>query len=278
LSTSKYRNFFTLKGNYYVYDGSQIYLLNFSNGFGSSLATVPQPLVNPYGLTFLTASCDYAFFLDTFDNSIWLYSGARAITKGPVFSAKANIIAGWYNDYDNALYLQTTNSIITIRDDQQITENPLPYGSGTWNTFNTNLGVYYVQNNNVLLRTYEPVSGSALIPLNYQTGYLGYGSRLMCSVNDIYFRLACEGGLGSVLDLTFNWVTQDSSGTVTSTITTSPLSPSNYFTYNWQPPNNNVLLFSIGLQDTSGTQKLVLLDLDVDTTFEGEAVISNSAP
>jgi hypothetical protein len=275
LPTSKYKNFFTLKGNYYVYDGSQIYLLPYSNGVGSVLNQVPQPLVNPYGLQYLTASCDYAFFLDTFDNSIWLYSGARAITKGPVFCQKAAIQAGWYNDYDNALYLQTANSIITVRDDQYVMENPLPYSSGTWNTFNTNLGVYYVQGNQIILRTYENVTNSSLIPLNYQTGFLGLQSSSLIMVDRIKFRLNCGSGLTSTLNLTWNWITQDSSGMDISTINTSGQSPSGYFTYEWLVPDKQVTQFSVGIQDISGIQKLVILDIDVYITYVSEANISN---
>ena len=237
-------------------------------------------MVNPYGLTYLTASCDYAFFLDPFDNSIWLYSGARAISKGPVFSAKAAIQAGWYNDYDNALYLQTTNSIITVRDDTSVVENPLPFPSGTWNTFNTNLGIFYVQGANIVQQTYNSTgnlygSTATLIPLSYQTGYLGYESNKIFQISKIDMRFACEGGLASTLNITWNWVTQDNSGTDTATITTTPLSTSNYFTCEFTPPHNQVLLFSLGITDASGTQKLVLLNVDVYSTYVGEAVISN---
>jgi hypothetical protein len=275
LPTSKYKTFFTLKGSFYAYDGAQIYLLPLSNGIGSNLNGVPQPMVNPYGLTFLTASCDYAFFLGNYDNSIWLYSGAREIVKGTVLSAKPTITAGWYNDYDNALYLQTDSTIITIRDDTTITENPIPFVSGTWNTFNTNLGLYFVQNNVCLLRTYEPVASSTLIPLSYQSGYLGYGSSVMFTVNSIKVRMYCAGGLSSTIAVKWYWVTQDSSGSDTSTMATTPLSASNYFTFEWTPPHNNVLMFSLAISDSSGTQKIVLLDIDAYTTYANEENIAN---
>jgi hypothetical protein len=275
LPTSKYKNFFILKGSFFAYDGQTIYALVLTNGIGSTLSAVPQPLVTPQGLQYLTASCDYAFFLCSYDNSIWLYSGARQIVKGPVFSAKPTITAGWFNDFDNALYLQTANSIITVRDDQYVTENVLPFSSGTWNTFNTNLGLYFVQNNTVILRAYENVTSSTLIPLNYQTGYLGYQSSKMFTVNKILIRMNCQGGLESNLALTWNWVTQDNSGIDTASILTSPLSNSGYFTFEYTPPHNNVLLFSLGIQDTSGTQKIVLLNIDAYTTYVGEMNVSN---
>jgi hypothetical protein len=275
LPGSKYKVFFTIKGSFYVYDGAVIYLLPYGNGVGSTLTAIPQALVNPYGLTFLTASCDYAFFLDPYDNSIYLYSGAREIVKGPVFCQKPAIVAGWFNDYDNALYLQTTNSIITVRDDEYITENALPFSSGTWQTYSTNLGLYYVQGNTVILRSYVPQSGSVIIPLNYQTGFLGYQSNQMYSVNSIKFRMACLGGLTSNLRVTWNWVTQDNSGQDVYTIPTSHLSASNYFTYELNPADNNVLMGSVGIQDMSGNQKLVLLDMDIYTTYMNEANISN---
>ena len=270
---SQYSDFFVLKGGFYTYDGLYIYSLPLSNGIGSTLSGVPQPLVTAQGLKFLDVSTDTAFFLDRFDNSIWGYSGARQIEKQLSFATRPAITNGWYNDYDNTLYLQNSEGIFAFRDGSQITQNELPFASGDWETYSTDFGLYYVQDTTDMVRGY--LGNGTIIPLNYQTGYLGWGKNVLFTVNKIVGRLYCESALSSTLNIIWHWVTQDDSGADTSSIATSPLSSSGYFTFAYEPPHSNVILFSVEIVDMSGNQKIVLLDLEAYMTYYGEAVISN---
>jgi len=274
----KYQAAFIIKGEQFLYDGVYIYLVNMSNGQASTMSGVPSRLILAQGLTFLCNSPDTAFFLSPWDNSIWTFTGSRDINKSFPMNQKPAITSGVFCEAENTLLLNTATSVIYIRDGTHVTENLRPWGANVDTVYSTSLGIYHVYGNAYKRRTYKNTGGT-LIPLVWQSGYMGLGNMAVMVVNRIKGRLYCPTSTSQVLTVKYNWITEDANGQDVATVNTTPCSTGHYFTFNYTPTNGHqrVLGFSIELSVVATTQRIIIMEdeLQVYYTPQGEASINN---
>ncbi len=274
----RYEAFFLLKGLYYAFDGNQIWQIPLSNGPASSVAGPNYPLVAATGLTYLDVSQDYAFFLSSFDNSVWAFDGGRSIEKMVAFNQKASIQSGLFNEVEDRLSLVTSDSVLSMWQDGTITENTLPF-TGTFQTYSFASGTIFVQGNVTKQRTYQNIvpGTSTVIPLDFQSAYLGNGSDgQTITVNRVLVRVLYSSGTASALTITWHWLTPDAEGSNVYTITPT-LSAAGYGVFDLNPANNEVLGGSVEISTADTTQKITILDVVLYYTGSAEATASNHA-
>ena len=278
LFSVRYSAFFILKGNYYAFDGVQIYIVPLANGPASTVAGPNYPLVAATGLQFLDAGQDYAFFLGSFDNSVWAFDGGRTIQKVVAFNQKPPIQSGVYNENENRLTLVTSSSVLSMWSDGTITENPLPF-TGAFSTWSTQAGTYFVQGIVTKIRSYENLvpGTSTVIPLTFQSAYLGNGSDgQTITVNRVLVRVLYGSGAASPLTVTWYWLTPDGEGSNAYTVTPT-VSAAGYAVLDLNPANNEVLGGSVGISTTDATQKITILEVVLYYVGSAEATASNHA-
>jgi hypothetical protein len=286
--------FFRLYGQYYGFDGDNVYSITLSGGSTGTITGNPQIVAYGNGLQYLTSSPTEAIFLSSYDNSIFSFNGGRVISKIHGFNKEATIIAGAYNVRDNALYLLTASSVITVRD-TMITSNSLPAGiTASSTTLNsTDQGIYFTTNNVYVTRTYYFTTTSAQPPiaLDWQSAYYGPGNGEAMLLQRVVAHVQTSRGLRADLSFTWYYKTQDAAGNATAgTVTAWPAgtaqtgqlciqyageSGSGYGYVDWVPTNKYVVGGSLRIQDSTSSpvQKLVLLDLVVYYKVDGPAPI-----
>jgi len=168
---------FSLFSQTYLFDGSVIRLANIVNGILQNDITQQASIVcTATGMQYIATSPTEAYFLSAFDNSIYTFDGGRALTKQKRMSQLANIVDGVFNVRDNTLLMETAAEFVWIRDGV-VTINTKNTDQADVGLFSTNQGLYIMSDatRNVYRYTYKPLSGSTIIPLNYQTAYFGPG-------------------------------------------------------------------------------------------------------
>ena len=274
----RYQAFFLLKGSYYAFDGIQIWQVPLSNGPASAVAGPNYPLVAATGLTYLDASQNYAFFLAPFDNSVWAFDGGRSIQKLVALNQKPTIQYGVFNENEDRLSLITSSSVISVWEDGTLTENPLPF-TGSFNTYSFAQGTMFVQGNVTKQRTYENLipGTSVIIPLDFQSAYLGNGSDgQTITVNRVLVRVLYGSGTASALTITWHWLTPDAEGSNAYTVTPT-LSAAGYGVFDLNPANNEVIGGSVEISTTDTTQKITILEIVMYYMASAEATASNHA-
>lgn len=231
LLTWRFANVFIVHGIYYACNLEYIYMITMSNGTQGTIQGTPTKVAYAIGMQYLCASPEKAYFLSSFDNSIFYFDGGQTLNKIFEFNQKPTITSAVYVVRDNALYLQTLSSIITVREESsrweaeqainaeplQMTENtpPLVFSSYSLSYMKaTSNGLYFLCGNNYATWQYE--SGSSIIPLNYQTAYVSPGEFQTFEVGRITGQVLCTRGFNSgTLNLILNYLLPDgTSGTL----------------------------------------------------------------
>lgn len=142
---------FELYGSIYLFDGVDISQLTLAAGVVSSVDFVAHAI----GLVYLASAPTLAYFLSSFDNSLFSFDGGRAVQKMGRFNRKAAISEAAYNVRENTLVLVTADSLIWIRDGI-VTENDLPF-TGDFTVFITENGTFFLQDGAVVQYLYEQI-------------------------------------------------------------------------------------------------------------------------
>ncbi len=171
---------FNLFGQTYLFDGNFVYLADIqSNVLNSATKVAPAD-----GLTFIADSPTEIYFLSEFDNSLYTFTGGRALTKSKRFTGTTQILKGTYSVRDNTLLLETTDSFLFIRDSiiSQIFKD----------IDQTALRLFYTVDGLVISNdvqnwqySYEEIAGSTPYPLTLKTAYFGANSNIWAIVRDI---------------------------------------------------------------------------------------------
>jgi hypothetical protein len=271
LLSFKTANIFLLHGTFYAFDGVNIYSIFLTNGSTGTVVGAPVSIVNAIGLTYLCVSPTHAYFSSPFDNSIYIFDGSRTLSKLVEMNRKNTITQAFFNVQDNALYVITTNSIITLREEAfaatensvnvgplQMTENTLPAYTSIQSTAD---GLVFTNGNTVTLRTYYPGSGN-LIPLVYKSAFYSPTDGQTMQVSRIVGEIYCASNLDGTFALTWQYQLPDGTyGTDTTTITSATRNSAGYFRFTWTLPHSNVLAGSIGVTHSTTEQKVVLMEI-----------------
>jgi hypothetical protein len=172
---------FRLFGQLYLADEFDIYLAEVTNNVFSRLSQT----ASKRGLTFLAVSPNEAYFLSSFDNSLYTFTGGRSLNKVLRLTTEPAVKSGIWSEHENSLLLDMEDDIMFVRD--SITSRTPKEVSivGTPTYYNTTDGIKIVLANKSVQYTFEPRAGAIVVPLALQTAY--YGPREnMLSKNTAY--------------------------------------------------------------------------------------------
>ena len=160
---------FQLYGTVYLYDGVTIYQATLTNGiYGGKVEIAPA-----VGMSFISSTPTQAYFLSSFDNSVYVFNGGRALTKFQRLTQMPAILKGMYSTRDNSLLLETATSFIWVRDDI-VTTNLKSAAQTSLVLYDTTQGLRIGNDGSNWRYTYLPYSGaSTVVPLVWQSSYFG---------------------------------------------------------------------------------------------------------
>jgi hypothetical protein len=253
--------FFLLFGQYYAFDGAQIWAVPTV----SDVASGPLQRVCPaQGLVLLSVAPEAAYFLSNFDNSIFIFNGGRSLQKLARLNKKAAIEYGIYNVEENAMHLITTNSVIIQRDGVS-TENPRPFANGKINLYSTVNGVIYGQANQWKSLQYQSnvfsSGATALVPLDLQTGFVGPMINTYMKTPQFMVYLRRPAGPGNLtLTFTYYWIDAETSGSEVKVlaIDNTQFDAEGYTRVKYQPTKDSVVGSSLRIQ---ANDRVVILDI-----------------
>lgn len=160
---------FQLFGNVYVYDGEIVWLASITN----SLYTGRRQIAIQTGLVFLCSGPDSVFFLSTFDNSVWVFTGGQSVIKLMAVNEEDPILSAVFNVRENTLCLLTDNSIIFVRDGTLISVLSLAVDQTNMFMYSTSVGIIFANNASSWQYSYNPIG--TVEPLLFQSAFLGQG-------------------------------------------------------------------------------------------------------
>jgi hypothetical protein len=165
---------FVINGQTYLYDGQNIYLadINTSTNVLNSRAYVCQAV----GLQLLCTSPTTAYFLSSFDNSLFTFEGGRNVNKQKRLNSMPVIYQGAYNTRDNTLVLDANGYFIYLRDGVYTANPKKANQSGTLRLYNTTGGLLAGNDSYSWQYSYVPTSTSTVVPVSLQTAYFGQNS------------------------------------------------------------------------------------------------------
>ena len=171
---------FRLQGQQYLQDASWIYKVSIQNNVYQG-KDVFAPAI---GLNYVASSPTAIYFLSSFDNSLYTFTGGSVLDKFRRMNSVDTILNGLYSVRDNTLLLNTTTSFVWIRDGV-ITQNPKKSNqTGNINLYETSKDIIITNNAHRWTYTYNdptvvptPANTTySIVPLFFQTAYLGLGS------------------------------------------------------------------------------------------------------
>lgn len=182
---------FTMLGQRYLFDGTWIWLSNFSGPIFSGR----DKICPAKGVTFLAASPTEAYFLSTFDSSLYVFDGGRALVKQKRMNdirtsanALEQITDGVYSVIDNTLLLQTASTFIWIRDGI-VTQTYKKAAQTGITLYDTTAGLQIANNTQKWRYTFYALTGpaSTVVPFTFQSAYFGVTQNLLGVVQAFIF-------------------------------------------------------------------------------------------
>ncbi len=160
---------FVLFEQQYLFDGRDIFVAKFNGSI-----YVGRDIVCPgTGCTLIAASPTEAYFLSTFDNSIYTFDGGRSLNKFIRMNSEPVILNGIYNVRDNTLLLNAESAFIWVRDGI-VTANLKKATQLTGVTlYDTVNGIVIASNTISWIYSFLILSGSTVVPLTWQSAYFG---------------------------------------------------------------------------------------------------------
>ena len=279
-----YQSFY-LFGQRYLFDGFQIWLATF-NG---SLYQTKYFVCPATGLQLIAVSPTLAYFLSTFDNSIYTFDGGRSVQKTKRMNDLRNssggietIINGVYNVRDDTLLLQTQNTFVWVRDGI-VTQNNKKATQTAITLYDTTQGIQIA--NNTLKWIYDfntrgtntTTGGTAVttvVPLTWQSAYHSLkGNELSIAHNWVVTFYHPEGLSPVPITLRCHAFDQDQYTLQRADLNINPSDWDGlgFFRARIQPKNRRALASSLQI-DT--TQHIVITDVSVEYADETQAVIA----
>jgi hypothetical protein len=166
--------FFELYGQLYAFDGLYIYLISKTNGTIST----PVKTAVATGLEYIATTPIETYFKSKFDNSLFIFSGGRNLSKAKRFSKVDKLKDGVYSVMENTLWLDTEGDRVYTTRDSIISEIVKPDES-ILNTYNTVNGILFKVKPTGGVDTvynYNFSNEGEVVPLKYQTAYYGLGT------------------------------------------------------------------------------------------------------
>lgn len=239
-------DFFTLFGNYYLHDGSNIYLMDIENNTASIVARSD-------GIEFISYSAQYAFFFSYADNSIWTFNGGRSLQKyvqlNKIFDfTSTNLISGGYNNKQNVLIIAKGTTVFFIYD-----ERMSAYTGTTGTALARDSGIYYITSTGIdAITPFNIDSASTAIRLIWQSAFFK-STTTISSLHEFLFYIKSAAKVTG--NFTVNFYCYDEGNTFatdseTKAIVTTSYDDSGYAMLKYIPKYQRVLGFSIGI-DTS---------------------------
>ena len=264
---------FILFGQIYLFDGKWIYQADFN---GNILNPNLNKLAAAEGLIYIATTPTYAYFLSSFDNSLYTYNGGRSLDKFKRFNMQETINFGQYSVKDNALALDTTTTIMYIRDGI-ITKNYKTASqiADTLRYYDTTLGLIVGNNLGRWQYTYFPTNTSTVVPLKIQTVYYGMDNNQRSIFRSLIITVYDKSKQPFSLKLTHNafdpdnWYNQVTNYTMTS----SDFNQFGYCRLRFQPKNQRNLGNSFTLETDS---KLLIMEMACIYEDEENAIVSGN--
>jgi len=264
---------FILFGQVYLFDGAWIYLAEFTNNI---LNTTLNKLAAAEGLQYIATTPTAAFFLSTFDNSLYTYSGGRNLEKFKRFTTQEIINQGTFSVKDNVLALDTNNTILFIRDSliSRIYKTDTQK-IGALRYYDTTSGLILGNNTANWRYSYYPTSSSSVVPLQLQTAYFGMNSNDRSILKSFVITIYNGERIQQNIEVTHTSFDQDAWYTQTETFVIKPTdySATGYARIRLQPKYQRGLGNSIRL---SATNSVVISDLVCIYDIEQNAVIAST--
>jgi hypothetical protein len=278
----KFASVFIVHGIYYACNLEYIYSITMSNGTQGTIQGTPSKVAYAIGMQYLCASPEKAYFLSSFDNSIFSFDGGQTLSKMLLLNQKPTVKGAVYVVRDNSLYIQTNSSIITVNTAPvQMTENTQPSTfsaySGSYLKATAN-GLFFLCGNNYATWQYE--AGGTIIPLSYQSSFMSPGEFQTLAVGRIAGQILCTQGLASgTINIVLKYLLPDgTSGTTTVPLNMAILNADGYYRFSWNPDvQAYYMAISVGIQHTSTEQKIDLLELLVYYKPDAEVIPLNEA-
>jgi hypothetical protein len=285
-----YQSFY-LFGQTYLFDGNNIWLSTFNGSLFSGRGSVP--VAPATGTQFIAVSPTEAFFLSTFDNSLYSFNGGRALTKVKRMNDLRNssngveaIINGVYNVRDNTLLMQTYNTFVWVRDGVVSQHNKKATQAGTMFLYDTQSGIeitngttkawiYSFQTQGTTTTT-GGTAVSSVVPLTWQSAYHSLkGNELSVAMAWIITVYSPEGPITMPYTLRCHAFDQDvyTLQRADGTIRPSDWDSLGFARMRVQPKNEKALASSIQF-DT--LQHIVITDVTVLYGDEAQATIAGA--
>lgn len=167
---------FVLFAQTYLFDGEYIWRVNFDLTNPSRPVFMNRSIVAmANGFFFLAVSEAAAYFGSTFDNGLYQFAGDWQIGKVRSFNGFPAIQGGVYNMHDDVLMLDVQTSWIWVRD-QIVSATPKTadqLAETSTQLLDTAAGIAILGSSHLYKYSYEPLSGSMVVPLDWQSAYFG---------------------------------------------------------------------------------------------------------
>lgn len=182
---------FVLFEQRYVFDGYEI----FSATFFGPLLTGMDRVCRARGMTFIAASPTEAYFLSSFDTSLYVFNGGRSLEKMKRLNDIRNasnvieqITDGIYSSIDNTILLQTANTFVWIRDGV-VTQTYKKASQTGITLYDTTAGIQIANNTQKWRYTFFALTGpaSTVVPFTFQSAYFGVTQNLLGVVQAFIF-------------------------------------------------------------------------------------------
>jgi hypothetical protein len=228
------------------------------------------------------------YFLSSFDNSLYAFSGGRSLMKIKRLNDVDTIVNGVYNVRDDTLLLNGTNHFIWIRggepESQVAAMNQSFSGIVTYNAklasqtgislYDTQNGIVIANNTTDWIYSYQALAGSTVVPLTWQSGYHALkGNELSAATNWVIVLYSPAGPVSASVTLTSHTFDQDRYHKQAETIQVNPQDwdALGFVRVRSQPQAVKVLASSIQLDTTS---YLTITGVSIEFADEGQAGIS----
>ena len=179
---------FRLQGQQYLQDATWIYKVSIQNNIYQS----KDQFAPATGLKYIASSPTTIYFVSSFDNSLYAFTGGATLSKAKRFNSCDTILSGVFSVMDDTLLFNATNSFIWVRDGV-VTINPKKSNqSGAVSLYETVDNIVIANANYRWAYTYndpatEPVPANtsySVVPLYFQTAFLGLGSNQRAIVRE----------------------------------------------------------------------------------------------
>jgi hypothetical protein len=264
---------FQLFGTRYLFDGYTIYQASFSGLVLSDIIAIAPAT----GMQFIASTPTQAYFLSSFDNSIYIFNGGRSLTKFQRMSQMLAIIKGIYSTRDNALLLETATTFIWVRDDVVTQNLKSAAQAGTLRLYDTTGGIVIGNDASTWRYGYAVInSSSVVVPLIWQTSYFGAAGNQKSNLTAFNVRLVSPGKAAQVITGRVDMFDEEThyDQTVQWDVKPSDYSSGGYYQIRVQPNVQKTLGSSLTLTIPA---KSILVDVVAEYSDDANAITAGKA-